>query len=193
MGDMASRTGPNPQNNDATTSLPDRNREKTRWTVNGISVETRTAVKKAAQQEGMSIGDWVDRTLDVAATNQLKGGTPVLALPTELLDTLDDISQKLDRIHHEFETDPDRFTSFSFDFGEFLTDARNRMGEAFERLQQSTTTVVDSAAKQTDAVLGQTQQAAGKMLDRIVDASDAARQSINQPNKGATEKESSKK
>jgi hypothetical protein len=65
------------------------------WTLYGVSAETRKVVGRAAKKTQMPIGKWVDRTLREAAETQLKGGTPNLALPADLLETLSDLSQRV--------------------------------------------------------------------------------------------------
>lgn len=54
------------------------------WTIKGIAVETRTAAKKAARREGMTLGAWVDRTLRESANTVLTGKSDV-ALPNEAI------------------------------------------------------------------------------------------------------------
>lgn len=54
---------PRPKSVDETTSAP--------WTIRGVNNETRTAVKKAAKKDGLTVGEWVDRTLLDAAKSTL--------------------------------------------------------------------------------------------------------------------------
>ncbi len=44
-----------------------------KWTVRGISHETRTAASIAARRAGMSLGAWLEATIRTAATSEIKG------------------------------------------------------------------------------------------------------------------------
>ena len=45
------------------------------WQVKGVTFETREAVKAAARKSGMTMGEWVNKTLHEAATSTLSGQT----------------------------------------------------------------------------------------------------------------------
>ena len=146
---------------------------KTKWTITGVSAQTRRAVTKAARKKNQTIGDWVDETLHAAATASLKGGAPILALPPELLSTMDDMARKLDNINSEIEQDPERYQSIATDIRTRIDDLRNRMNGTFERLQVTTKSMVGTLAEQTDSAVSHSRQAAGKTLERVIDAGDA--------------------
>jgi len=152
----------------------------TKWTISGISPQTRAAVRKAAHKEGTTIGAWVDNTLQAAANNALKGGSPILALPPELLASIDDISRKLDQINRANERDPERFTSFAPDFGRIVEDLQKGLNDTVENLQKTATTIADSVSEQSGTAVEQSKQIAGKTLDRIADVGDAALKSVRQ-------------
>jgi localization factor PodJL len=63
------------------------------WQVKGVNHETREAVRQAAKRAGLPIGEWVNRTLHRAATEELTGRN---TLPAKLEDQLAAISTKLD-------------------------------------------------------------------------------------------------
>jgi len=153
---------------------------KIRWTIRGISPETRSAVKKAAAKDGLTISDWVDRILQRAAADSLKGGTPGLALPPDLLAAIDDISRKLDHIDSEIQRDPERMKALSREFGNRLDELRNRMNGSFERLQSAANSVVDTVVVRTDAAMNQSKRLADRALERIIDTSDSALDSMRQ-------------
>lgn len=62
------------------------------WQVKGVDHETREAVRQAARRAGLPIGEWVNRTLRNAATEELTGNK---ALPARIEDS---IQQVLDRL-----------------------------------------------------------------------------------------------
>jgi hypothetical protein len=62
------------------------------WQVKGVGHETREAVRRAARKAGMPIGEWVDRTLHRAATEELTGAA---SLPAKIEDTMRDVLGKL--------------------------------------------------------------------------------------------------
>jgi hypothetical protein len=65
------------------------------WPGGNISKQTQEMVARAAEKQQMSVQKWVDDTLREAAETTLKGGYPVLALPSELLHTLSDLSHRM--------------------------------------------------------------------------------------------------
>jgi hypothetical protein len=65
------------------------------WTLRGIDPETRTAVTKAARRAGEGVGEWCNRALRDAATEQLKDAPPPAIRPEDLMVQL---LQRLDRI-----------------------------------------------------------------------------------------------
>jgi hypothetical protein len=154
--------------------------KKTKWTVLGVSAETRMAVRKAAQKEQMTIGEWVDKVLGTAAVEALKGGTPLLALPPDLLTTIDDIARKLDRIDREIERNPGVSDAPALDLRSRLDALRGHMNDTFEQMQRARKSAVSSVKEGADTALTRSKEMAGKAFDRIVGTGDAALQSIRQ-------------
>jgi hypothetical protein len=66
-----------------------------RWAGGNVCQQTRDLVARAAEKEHVSVQKWVDDTLREAAETTLKGGYPILALPSELLHTLSDLSLRM--------------------------------------------------------------------------------------------------
>lgn len=62
------------------------------WQVKGVDHETREAVRQAARRAGLSIGEWVNRTLRNAATEELTGAK---TLPSRLEDSMQQVLDKL--------------------------------------------------------------------------------------------------
>jgi hypothetical protein len=151
---------------------------KTKWTIGAISKDTKAAVKRAAEKDGLTISEWVDRTLHKAAVESLKGGTPGLALPPDLLAAIDDISRKLDHINAEIESNPDRLRALSEEFGNRFDEMRTRMNSSFERMQSSATSLFDSVVERTDAAMTQSKRLADQTLERIIETGDAAVDSV---------------
>jgi len=177
---MNSKTGETQEiTRDAATRTPGEP-SRTKWTIGAVSTETKAAVRRAAAKDGLTISEWVDRTLHKAATDTLKGGTPGLALPPDLLVAIDDISRKLDHIDSELQKDPDRLGALSNEFNSRFDDLRTRMNGSFERLQSSANTMVESVVGHTDAAVTQSRRMADRALDRIIETSDAAVDSIRQ-------------
>jgi hypothetical protein len=163
---------------------------KSKWTISGISQKTRKAVAKAARNDGVTIGDWVDETLYEAATMSLKGGTPILSLPPELLATIDEMACKLDQINSELEKEPERFRSFSKEIRTRMDEMRGRMNGTFERLHATTKAMVGVLAEQTDSAVTHSKHAAEKTLERVIDASDSTFDSIRKLRRDGSQGES---
>jgi hypothetical protein len=72
------------------------------WTVRGVDLETRTAIEKAAQRTGKTIGQYVNEDLRQYAQEQLKKGNQPPMRQEDLRTELDDIkgmiTQLADRI-----------------------------------------------------------------------------------------------
>ncbi len=49
------------------------------WTIKGVSDRTRAAVSEATQAEGLTIGEWIDRALTMAAEEALHPKPPAAA------------------------------------------------------------------------------------------------------------------
>lgn len=61
------------------------------WTVRGVDLETRTAIEKAAQRSGKTIGQYVNEDLRQYAQEQLKKGSQPPLRQEDLRTELDDI------------------------------------------------------------------------------------------------------
>jgi len=70
------------------------------WQVKGVTFETREAVKSAARKSGMTMGEWVNRTLHDAATSTLSGQANLPAHRIE--DQLDALTAKIDAMRRPF-------------------------------------------------------------------------------------------
>jgi hypothetical protein len=149
-------------------------KRKAKWTIGPISTDTKAAVKRAAEKDGLTISEWVDRTLHKAAVESLKGGTPGLALPPDLLAAIDDISRKLDHINAEIQRNPDRLRALSDELGNRFDEMRTRMNSSFERMQSSATSLFGSVVERTDAAMTQSKRLADQTLERIIETGDAA-------------------
>ena len=70
------------------------------WQVKGVTFETREAVKSAARKSGMTIGEWVNKTLHDAAVRDLSGQANLPAHRIE--DQLDALTAKIDAMRRPF-------------------------------------------------------------------------------------------
>ena len=61
------------------------------WTVRGVDLETRTAIEKAAQRSGKTIGQFVNEDLRQYAQDQLKKGSQPPMRQEDIRTELDDI------------------------------------------------------------------------------------------------------
>jgi hypothetical protein len=61
------------------------------WTVRGVDLETRTAIEKAAQRNGKTIGQFVNEDLRQYAQDQLKKGSQPPMRQDDIRTELDDI------------------------------------------------------------------------------------------------------
>lgn len=61
------------------------------WTVRGVDLETRTAIEKAAQRNGKTIGQYVNEDLRQYAQDQLKKGSQPPMRQEDIRTELDDI------------------------------------------------------------------------------------------------------
>ena len=61
------------------------------WTVRGVDLETRTAIEKAAQRNGKTIGQFVNEDLRQYAQDQLKKGSQPPMRQEDIRTELDDI------------------------------------------------------------------------------------------------------
>jgi hypothetical protein len=149
----------------------------TRWTLTGVSPKTRTAVQKAAHKEGLSIGAWVDKTLHAAATETLKGGSPLLTLPPDLLAAVADISRKLDGIEHRLEEKSSLLPPGDID--QITDDFRKRAGQLLNQLQSSTSKATDLVVEHTQSTMSNIRELGGTTIQRIKEVADAARGSAH--------------
>lgn len=70
------------------------------WQIKGVTFETREAVKAAARKSGMTMGEWVNKTLHDAATSTLSGQANLPAHRIE--DQLDALTAKIDAMRRPF-------------------------------------------------------------------------------------------
>lgn len=70
------------------------------WQVKGVTFETREAVKAAARKSGVTMGEWVNKTLHDAATSTLSGQANLPAHRIE--DQLDALTAKIDAMQQPF-------------------------------------------------------------------------------------------
>ena len=70
------------------------------WQVKGVTFETREAVKTAARKSGMTMGEWVNETLHVAAVAAISGQSNLFAHRIE--DQLDAITARLNELRRPF-------------------------------------------------------------------------------------------
>lgn len=61
------------------------------WTVRGVDLETRTAIEKAAQRTGKTIGQYINEDLRQYAQDQIKKGSQPPARQEDIRSELDDI------------------------------------------------------------------------------------------------------
>lgn len=177
---MTTAPADTPRRKDQTTPTGATESSRMKWTIGAIAKDTKAAVKRAAAKDGLTISEWVDRTLQNAAADTLKGGTPGLALPPDLLAAIDDISRKLDRIDAEIRKDPDRMKALSEEVANRFEEMRTRMNSSFERMQSSANTMFDSVVERTDAAMTQSKRLADHALERIIETGDAAVDSMRQ-------------
>jgi len=152
----------------------------TKWTVTGVSPRTQAAVRKAAHKEGVPLGAWVDRTLHAAATDTIKGGTPFLALPPDLLSTIGEIGRKLESIEEQLESQASRFSVPVERIGHAADDFRHRAGEMLDQMQKSSSSVMDSVMEHTDSTVDQIKEISNTTIKRIREATDAAIENARQ-------------
>lgn len=68
------------------------------WTVRGVDLETRTAIEKAAQRSGKTIGQFVNEDLRHYAQEQLKKGSQPPMRQEDLRTELDDIKGMITKL-----------------------------------------------------------------------------------------------
>ena len=68
------------------------------WTVRGVDLETRTAIEKAAQRNGKTIGQFVNENLRQYAQDQLKKGSQPPMRQEDIRTELDDIKGMIVKI-----------------------------------------------------------------------------------------------
>lgn len=68
------------------------------WTVRGVDLETRTAIEKAAQRSGKTIGQYVNEDLRQYAQDQLKKGSQPPMRQEDIRTELDDIKGMITKL-----------------------------------------------------------------------------------------------
>lgn len=187
---MANRGGTTSSQTKGTTAR----RSPQKWTVSGVSKETREAVARAAKKDGMPVGKWVDTTLRVTAETRLKGGFPSLALPPDLLDTLSELSERVKELSerrslggqalaHAQETASDLSNQISATYDAVI----KRADTAIDDIRSWTDETLDDAAKLGTSVIEQIKSAAGgiERLQKLVTSREKAERESPQPKEKA--------
>ncbi len=72
------------------------------WTVRGVTLDTRSAVKVAARRSGKTLGEWLEETLSTSARKDSShNNVPAPRIEdtlTELIKTMQAQNQRLDKI-----------------------------------------------------------------------------------------------
>ena len=68
------------------------------WTIRGVDLETRTAIEKAAQRSGKTIGQYVNEDLRQYAQDQIKKGSQPPMRQEDIRAELDDIKGMLAKL-----------------------------------------------------------------------------------------------
>ena len=84
-------TEPEPEGKKAKGGRPRRAPDVGLWTVRGVDLETRTAIEKAAQRSGKTIGQYVNEDLRQYVQDQLKKGSQPPMRQEDIRTELDDI------------------------------------------------------------------------------------------------------
>ncbi|WP_240699525.1 hypothetical protein [Spirosoma sordidisoli] len=78
------------------------------WTVRGVDLETRTAIEKAAQRSGKTIGQYVNEDLRQYAQDQLKKGSQPPMRQEDIRTELDDIKGMITKLADRLPTQEKR-------------------------------------------------------------------------------------
>ena len=78
------------------------------WTIRGVDLETRTAIEKAAQRSGKTIGQYVNEELRQYAQEQLKKGNQPPMRQEDLRTELDDIKGMITQLADRLPTQEKR-------------------------------------------------------------------------------------
>lgn len=160
----------------------------TRWSITGVSQKTRTAVRKAAHKEGLSVGAWVDKTLHAVATETIKGGSPLLTLPPDLLMTIADMSRKLDSIEQRLNK-KDHASPFN-DLDHIADDFRKRSSQLFNQLQSTTSKATDSLVEHAESTMANIREIGSTTTERIKAATEAALEAVREKTETKADKTS---
>lgn len=101
------------------------------WEVAGVSKKTQDLVTRAAKEDGVAVGKWVDTALRGAAESRLKGGPGALVVPSDLLNTLSRLSEQV----------------------KDLSERRSLGGRAFNQAQETASELSDQISSAYDAVI----------------------------------------
>lgn len=133
------KTGDTPRKTTRTTRRPTSD-----WNIVGVTKKTREAVARAAKKDELPVGKWVDRTLREAAEMRLKGGPPGLALPPELLETLNDLSRNMKE----------------------LSERRSLGAQTLQQVQEVAAELGEQVSSAYDALVKRADPAIGEMRSR---------------------------
>ncbi|MBR8840552.1 MAG: hypothetical protein DSM106950_42880 [Stigonema ocellatum SAG 48.90 = DSM 106950] len=78
------------------------------WTVRGVDLETRTAIEKAAQRNGKTIGQYVNEDLRQYAQEQIKKGNQPPMRQEDIRTELDDIKGMITQLADRLPTQEKR-------------------------------------------------------------------------------------
>ncbi|MGI9385946.1 MAG: hypothetical protein ACR2OX_00815, partial [Methyloligellaceae bacterium] len=144
-----------------------------RWAITGVSQQTRNAVRKAAEKEGVPVGTWVNKALRAAVKDGTKGGVSSSSMPPGIHAAMGEITQRLDRIearvHEKMATAPN-----AADVNQIADEFRRKAGDVFDQMQKSTATVVDNVVEHTDSTVSPIRAMSSSTIERIKAAADAA-------------------
>lgn len=90
--------GPEPEGKKGKGGRPRRAPDVGLWTVRGVDLETRTAIEKAAQRSGKTIGQYVNEDLRQYAQDQLKKGSQPPMRQEDIRTELDDIKGMITKL-----------------------------------------------------------------------------------------------
>jgi len=72
-----------------------------RWTVRGIPLNVREIATKAAENRGMTVGDWISEAVvafSKADTNRVSADVPAVVTPAEFMGVIQDVQDRLTKL-----------------------------------------------------------------------------------------------
>ena len=130
------------------TSKPRTKRSPSRWTITGVTKKTREAVERAAKKDEIPVGKWIDRTLRDAAERQLQGGPPAQALPSGLLDTLNDLTQRVKALGEGSQA-LQQVQKTASELGDHVTSTYDALSKQTEKAVEDVRTWMDKTLEET--------------------------------------------